>query len=147
MTGFTECSLRVVAETELLGEELDEGLGAGAGVEERRAPASPFELGEQAARVGSASTGEDDGCALVRQAPGHVRGIGAFDDHDDRPRQPPAHCSTSWRASTASAISTSATDAAPVRSPLHVPSGSWVSQSTSAMRSAVARKASSPVTR
>src|SRR5437764_2646856 len=125
---------------ELLVDELEEGFD----IVVRREIA--VEMGNTSGPVGQIAKNASD--VLTRDA---------GDDHHDRRAVHPsaAHSSdsararsTSARASTASAMATSVAAARAVSTSSPSPQdpfGAWVSVNTSAMRSAVARKASSPV--
>src|SRR3954451_23719430 len=141
---------------ELLGEELNQCIDVVGGREVSRTARSVAQLCEQAPGLVAVDPGGDDRRALVVQRVSQSGAVRNGDDGDharescghQSPSPDSANAfSTSARASTASAIATSVATAKAVStaSSPHVPPGDWVSASTSAIRSAVARKASSPV--
>src|SRR5438270_12290747 len=148
-----------------LTDELDEGVdvvvGRQVGMEVGDAARAALQLGQKVADLVAGGSRDDNRGALTHEPPGDCV-TARHCNHGDRAIKLGAtrHCSpsaaadasrsasTSALASTASAMATRAAAASAVKtsspSP-HEPLGAWASHSTSAMRSVVARKASSPV--
>src|SRR6266568_240203 len=160
MTGFpATTSAYGRALSELLGDELHERLRVRISVEVGDPARAVTDIGEESSRLVAIGPGNDDDRAFGNQPAGEAQAF-RYGYHGDGAAQlgrghscssgdAANACSTSARDSTASAIATNAAahNSVSTSSPSpHDPPGACVSDSTSAMRSAVARKASSPVT-
>src|SRR4051812_13642414 len=135
---------------ELFGDELHEHVRVRVSVEVGDPPRAVADLGEKTAGLVTVA-GQDDGRPFTGQPANQAGTAGHGDDRDQSGElhSSPADrvSSTSPRASTASAIASNVTahNSVSTLSSAHDPSGDWASHSTSAMRSVVARNASSPV--